>query len=42
MNGRVNILGHNPADRFLLYEKPKDYFAFDANDVKSTICTTIC
>ena len=27
MNGRVNILGHNPADRFLLYEKPKDYKA---------------
>ena len=27
MNGRVNILGHNPADRFLLYEKPKEYKA---------------
>lgn len=25
MNGRVNILGSNPVDRFLLYEKPKEY-----------------
>jgi hypothetical protein len=27
MNGRVNILGHNPVDRFLLYDKPKEYKA---------------
>ena len=27
MNGRVNILGHNHVDRFLLYEKPKEYKA---------------
>ena len=25
MNGRVDILGNNPVDRFLLYEKPKKY-----------------
>ena len=23
MNGRVNIIGHNNVDRFLLYETPK-------------------
>jgi hypothetical protein len=27
MNGRVDILGNNPVDRFLLYEKPKEYKA---------------
>ena len=27
MNGRVDILGNNPVDRFLLYEKPKKYKA---------------
>ena len=42
MNGRVDILGNNPVDRFLLYEKPKEYKASKyANALVGNFQTTI-
>tara|TARA_B100001142_G_scaffold221972_1_gene220113 strand:- start:3511 stop:3990 length:480 start_codon:yes stop_codon:yes gene_type:complete len=42
MNGRVDILGNNPVDRFLLYEKPKAYKATKyANALVGNFQTTI-